>query len=139
MNEHWEFKQSRSKQMSNKNISKWYYDGLKNGAIGGKLVGAGGGGWQAESGATARTSLGLGSGDSPSFVTVSATGTGSLKVPSGSTAQQGSPSQGGIRYNTDDSKFEIGKDLKSSKKKVYLNHPHCSKFCVLGGGSCSPN
>ncbi len=40
---------------------------------------------------------------------------------------------------TDDSKFEIGKDLKSSKKKVYLNHPHCSKFCVLGGGSCSPN
>ena len=45
MNEHWEFKQSRSKQMSNKNISKWYYDGLKNGAIGGKLVGAGGGGF----------------------------------------------------------------------------------------------
>ena len=45
MNEHWEYKQSRSKQMSNKNISKWYYDGLKNGAIGGKLVGAGGGGF----------------------------------------------------------------------------------------------
>ena len=45
MNEHWEFKQSRSKQMSNKNISKWYHDGLKNGAIGGKLVGAGGGGF----------------------------------------------------------------------------------------------
>ena len=45
MNEHWEFKQSRSKKMSNKNISKWYYDGLKNGATGGKLVGAGGGGF----------------------------------------------------------------------------------------------
>ena len=45
MNEHWKFKQSRSKQMSNKNISKWYHDGLKNGAIGGKLVGAGGGGF----------------------------------------------------------------------------------------------
>ena len=45
MNEHWEFKQTRSKKMSNKNISKWYYDGLKNGAIGGKLVGAGGGGF----------------------------------------------------------------------------------------------
>ena len=30
---------------SNKNISKWYYDGLKNGATGGKLVGAGGGGF----------------------------------------------------------------------------------------------
>ena len=45
MNEQWEFKQSRSRQMSNKNISKWYYDGLRNGAIGGKLVGAGGGGF----------------------------------------------------------------------------------------------
>ena len=45
MNEHWEHKQSRSNKMSNKNISKWYYDGLKNGAIGGKLVGAGGGGF----------------------------------------------------------------------------------------------
>ena len=45
MNEHWEFKQSRSKHISNKNISKWYYDGLKNGAVGGKLVGAGGGGF----------------------------------------------------------------------------------------------
>ena len=45
MNEHWEYKQLRSKQMTNKNISKWYYDGLKNGAIGGKLVGAGGGGF----------------------------------------------------------------------------------------------
>ena len=45
MNEHWEFKQSRSRKMSNKNITKCYYDGLKNGAIGGKLVGAGGGGF----------------------------------------------------------------------------------------------
>ena len=45
MNDHWEHKQLRSGQMSNKNISKWYNDGLKNGAIGGKLVGAGGGGF----------------------------------------------------------------------------------------------
>ena len=45
MNIHWEYKQSRSKQMTNKNISKWYGDGLKNGAVGGKLVGAGGGGF----------------------------------------------------------------------------------------------
>ena len=45
MNEQWEFKQSRSKKMSNRNISKWYHDGLKNGATGGKLVGAGGGGF----------------------------------------------------------------------------------------------
>ncbi len=45
MNIHWEFKQSRSKKMSNKKISKYYEDALKNGAVGGKLVGAGGGGF----------------------------------------------------------------------------------------------
>jgi len=74
-------------------------------ADGNFIVGAGIGGWVAESGATARTSLGLGTTDSPSFVTVSATGTGSLKVPVGTTAQQAG-SQGGIRYNTTDSAFE---------------------------------
>ena len=45
MNVHWEFKKSRSKIMTNDVISKSYNDGLKNGAIGGKLVGAGGGGF----------------------------------------------------------------------------------------------
>ena len=45
MNIHWEYKQSRSKRMTNKSISKWYKDGLNNGAVGGKLVGAGGGGF----------------------------------------------------------------------------------------------
>ena len=45
MNVHWEYKQSRSKQMTNKKITKYYKDALKNGAIGGKIVGAGGGGF----------------------------------------------------------------------------------------------
>ena len=35
--------------------------------------------------------------------------------------------------------FSYGNKLKDSFKKVYLNHPHCSKFCVLGGASCSNN
>ncbi len=33
--------------------------------------------------------------------------------------------------------FEFESTLKESAKRVYLNHPHCSKFCVLGGGACS--
>jgi len=45
MNEHWEIKKKRSKNMSNKFINRIYSLGLKNGAIGGKLVGAGGGGF----------------------------------------------------------------------------------------------
>ena len=45
MNIHWEYKQSRSKQMTNKKITQCYKDALKNGAIGGKIVGAGGGGF----------------------------------------------------------------------------------------------
>ena len=38
---------------------------------------------------------------------------------------------------TKDKEFELGNDLISSKKKVYLNHPFCSQFCVLGNSSCS--
>ena len=38
---------------------------------------------------------------------------------------------------TKDKEFELGNDLVSSKKKVYLNHPFCSQFCVLGNSSCS--
>lgn len=34
-------------------------------------------------------------------------------------------------------KFELGSTLESAEKTVKLNHPHCSKFCVLGGASCS--
>jgi uncharacterized Fe-S cluster-containing radical SAM superfamily protein len=33
--------------------------------------------------------------------------------------------------------FELGATLESAERTVKLNHPHCAKFCVLGGGSCS--
>lgn len=45
MHEHWEHKKRRSGGMSNPQIDEWYELGLKNGATGGKLVGAGGGGF----------------------------------------------------------------------------------------------
>ena len=45
MNEHWEHKKCRSAGMSNPQIDDWYDLAMKNGAIGGKLVGAGGGGF----------------------------------------------------------------------------------------------
>lgn len=45
MNEHWLTKKSISTKMSNSNIDKWYEIGLKNGALGGKIMGAGGGGF----------------------------------------------------------------------------------------------
>ena len=33
--------------------------------------------------------------------------------------------------------FDLGQNLTDSLKKIYLNHKHCSKFCVLGESSCS--
>jgi len=45
MNQHWEHKKKRSGGMSNQDIDTWYETALKNGAIGGKVVGAGGGGF----------------------------------------------------------------------------------------------
>jgi D-glycero-alpha-D-manno-heptose-7-phosphate kinase len=45
MHEHWEHKKRRSGGMSNPKIDDWYDAGMKNGAVGGKLVGAGGGGF----------------------------------------------------------------------------------------------
>jgi len=45
MNEHWVHKKKRSNGMSNPKINDWYALALKNGAIGGKLIGAGGGGF----------------------------------------------------------------------------------------------
>jgi hypothetical protein len=36
-----------------------------------------------------------------------------------------------------DRRFELGATLEGSFRPVPLNHPHCSRFCVLGGGSCS--
>ena len=37
----------------------------------------------------------------------------------------------------DDPQFELGRTLEDSTQPVKLNHPHCAKFCVLGGSSCS--
>jgi D-glycero-alpha-D-manno-heptose-7-phosphate kinase len=45
MHEHWEYKRVRSTGMTNSDIDSWYECGLKNGARGGKLVGAGAGGF----------------------------------------------------------------------------------------------
>jgi D-glycero-alpha-D-manno-heptose-7-phosphate kinase len=45
MNEHWEHKKYRSPGMSSEQIDSIYNTALKNGAVGGKLVGAGGGGF----------------------------------------------------------------------------------------------
>ena len=36
-----------------------------------------------------------------------------------------------------DEQFEFGTTLKEAAASVRLNHPHCAKFCILGGGSCS--
>jgi hypothetical protein len=36
-----------------------------------------------------------------------------------------------------DDRFELGRTLVEASHAVPLNHPHCAKFCVLGGGACS--
>lgn len=36
-----------------------------------------------------------------------------------------------------DDRFELGESLAEAAGEVPLNHPHCARFCVLGGGSCS--
>lgn len=36
-----------------------------------------------------------------------------------------------------DAQFELGTTLQEAERDVALNHPHCAKFCVLGGASCS--
>jgi hypothetical protein len=36
-----------------------------------------------------------------------------------------------------DERFELGTTLAEANGAVSLNHPHCARFCVLGGGSCS--
>jgi D-glycero-alpha-D-manno-heptose-7-phosphate kinase len=42
---HWEHKKKRSAMMSNPDIDRWYALALESGALGGKLIGAGGGGF----------------------------------------------------------------------------------------------
>lgn len=36
-----------------------------------------------------------------------------------------------------DPQFELGATLREAQGGVPLNHPHCAKFCVLGGAACS--
>ncbi len=36
-----------------------------------------------------------------------------------------------------DKQFELGETLKEAERPIKLNHAHCAKFCVLGGGSCT--
>ena len=36
-----------------------------------------------------------------------------------------------------DPQFELGTTLAEASRPVALNHPHCAKFCVLGGATCS--
>jgi uncharacterized Fe-S cluster-containing radical SAM superfamily protein len=38
-----------------------------------------------------------------------------------------------------DPQFELGRTLREASDSVPLNHPHCARFCVLGGGSCTAN
>jgi D-glycero-alpha-D-manno-heptose-7-phosphate kinase len=45
MHEHWEHKKRRTQGMSNSQIDEYYELGQANGALGGKLIGAGGGGF----------------------------------------------------------------------------------------------
>jgi D-glycero-alpha-D-manno-heptose-7-phosphate kinase len=45
MHEHWMHKKKRSSSMSNADIDRWYEVARENGAIGGKVIGAGGGGF----------------------------------------------------------------------------------------------
>jgi D-glycero-alpha-D-manno-heptose-7-phosphate kinase len=45
MDVHWQHKKKRSKSMSNQDINAWYDHAMANGALGGKVIGAGGGGF----------------------------------------------------------------------------------------------
>jgi hypothetical protein len=36
-----------------------------------------------------------------------------------------------------DEQFLLGRSLAEARNTVALNHPHCARFCVLGGARCS--
>jgi uncharacterized Fe-S cluster-containing radical SAM superfamily protein len=36
-----------------------------------------------------------------------------------------------------DPEFELGRHLREAMGAIKLNHPHCARFCVLGGAACS--
>jgi D-glycero-alpha-D-manno-heptose-7-phosphate kinase len=60
MNVHWQRKKERSGSISNTDIDRWYDLALHHGALGGKLIGAGGGGFlmfYAEKGAALRHAM----------------------------------------------------------------------------------
>ena len=40
-----------------------------------------------------------------------------------------------VPYN---SQFEFGESLADAAASTKLNHPHCARFCVRGGASCTP-
>ena len=42
---HWQTKKKRSEKMTNTRIDRWYEQGIEAGALGGKILGAGGGGF----------------------------------------------------------------------------------------------
>lgn len=45
LHEHWLIKKKLSSKVSDPKIDEWYERGIKNGALGGKILGSGGGGW----------------------------------------------------------------------------------------------
>lgn len=45
LHEHWMIKKNLSEKISNPKIDRWYNEAIKIGALGGKIMGAGGGGW----------------------------------------------------------------------------------------------
>lgn len=45
LHKHWLIKKKLSSKVTNPQIDKWYERGIANGALGGKILGAGGGGW----------------------------------------------------------------------------------------------
>jgi len=47
--------------------------------------------------------------------------------------------RGGRRVSRRDSieQFELGSTLSEASRPVALNHPHCAKFCVLGGAKAA--
>lgn len=51
--------------------------------------------------------------------------------------EDGKPSVMACTLLAYDQQFNMGQTLKEASQDVHLNHPHCAKFCVLGGGACT--
>jgi hypothetical protein len=50
---------------------------------------------------------------------------------------EGSPRVAACTLLPYDPQFDLGETLVEASRPVHLNHPHCARFCVLGGASCS--